>query len=652
MNALKFRFVWLALALAALVNARAAQTRSQRDPAIEGPIVEELRAAAPAAVEAFRAATAAFDADEFAKAEPLYRQVLAQQPNFDAALRRLGACVVRQGRRAEGLQLIERAVAVRRSMPNLISLASELAFPEKGEASQADREKAFGLALECRNLPGGDDLQVLVTIAQLGLRLDRIAAVRSAVDEMLRLRPDSFAPHYYAAIVAAIDEHWILAADEIRRAEKLGLDPAAAENFLASGVRSRATAWRAVRASLWTVAAWAGGLALLYVVGFALSRATLRQIERSDPAVAVNPAELRLRKIYRSVLNVAGVYYYISLPIVAVIVVGLAAALIYGFLVAGRIPIKLAVIVVIGAGATVWAMGRSLFLKVNAEDPGRVLQRGEAEKLWQLVESVAARLQTRPVDEIRLTVGTELCVYERGTWREKLQNRAQRVLVVGAAVLNDFKQEHFRSVLAHEYGHFANRDTAGGDIALRVQNDMIKFVHAMVAAGQASWFNAAFHFLRFYDFLFRRISHGATRLQEVLADRVAAQAFGAAAFEGGLKHVIRASVDFDARAEVEVTAARTDRRPLRNLYDNSVAAPSLVVEKNFAEVLNRPTTDDDTHPGPNDRFRLVQRVPFAATEPLAGDVWDLFNDREGVVREMMETVQKNVARHYDLGESV
>lgn len=647
MNALKIRFVWLALVLAAFLNVRAAQARSQRDPATEGPIVEELRAAAPGAVDAFQRATAAFDADDYPTAESLYRQVLAQQPNFDAALRRLGASVARQGRRDEGMKLLRRAVEVRRTMPNLISLAHELAFRGSDNVPAFARQDALALALECRRLPGGDDIDVLATIAQLGLQLERVNDARSAIEKMLAIHPENMATHYYAAVLAAIDEHWIRAADEIRTAEKLGLDPAAAERFLASGVRSRATAWRGVQVSLWTVAVWSAGLGLLYVVGFALSKATLQQIERSDPAVAVNPAELRLRKIYRAVLNVAGIYYYVSLPIVAVIVVGLAIALVYGFLMLGWLPIKLAVLVIIGAIATVWAMGRSLFLKVKTEDPGRVLRREEALKLWELTERVAARLQTRPVDEIRLTIGTDLCVYERGTWREKMQNRAQRVLVIGAAVLNDFKQEHFRSVLAHEYGHFANRDTAGGDIALRVQNDMIKFVHAMIAAGQATWLNAAFHFLRFYDFLFRRISHGATRLQEVLADRVAAQAFGAAAFEGGLKHVIRASVDFSARAEVELSAATTARRPLRNLYDDSVAAPTSIVEKNFAESINRPTTDDDTHPGPNDRFRLVQRVPFTPSEPLAGDVWDLFSDREGVLREMMETVQKNVARHYE-----
>ncbi len=55
-----------------------------------------------------------------------------------------------------------------------------------------------------------------------------------------------------------------------------------------------------------------------------------------------------------------------------------------------------------------------------------------------------------------------------------------------------------------------------------INRDMMKFAIAMIESGQAVWWNVAFQFLRVYHFLFCRISHGATRLQEVLADRVAA----------------------------------------------------------------------------------------------------------------------------------
>src|SRR4030095_1216297 len=140
--------------------------------------------------------------------------------------------------------------------------------------------------------------------------------------------------------------------------------------------------------------------------------------------------------------------------------------------------------------------------------------------------------------------------------------KAQRILIVGVGVLTDFSQNGFRAVLAHEYGHFSHRDTAGGDVAIRVNADMMKFAHAMALSGQAVWWNIAFQFLRVYHFIFRRISHGATRLQEVLADRVAVLHYGASNFEEGLKHVVRRHIEFDHCVDKEINEAVSVRRTI------------------------------------------------------------------------------------------
>jgi hypothetical protein len=281
---------------------------------------------------------------------------------------------------------------------------------------------------------------------------------------------------------------------------------------------------------------------------------------------------------------------------------------------------------------------------VNSEEPGRALQREEAEGLWALTEEVARTLETRPIDEIRITPGTDVAVYERGTWRDKLQNRAKRVLILGAGVLNGFRQDDFRCVLAHEYGHFSHRDTAGGDIGLRVRNDMIKFYLAMREAGQATLWNAAFHFLRTYNFIFRRISHGATRLQEILADRVAAQFYGAPALEGGLRHVIRRSLEFEASANHEIKTGIEARRPLQNLYELPPMAGSNV-ETDFHQALTRKTTEDDTHPSPVDRFRLVAPLKEPLCQARTGEVWDLFRDRTAITREMTSLLEAQIGTY-------
>lgn len=610
----------------------------------EGEIEAALSRIDPSLLEPFRNARIAYDKSDYAESIRLLTPICAQLPTFDAAFRRLGASLAQQGDRAEGLRNCEKAVALDRSAANLVTLASTLAFQGKNPASRADKERAFALLLECRPLPHGQDDDVLGLTAQLALSLDNMPEARAATTLLQSRFPDTLGAHYFAAIVAATDEHWVRAEKEIKLAEKFGLSAEATRQFLDAGVHSSASTWRIIGITGWTVGIWASGLLFLFGFGFLLSKITLRQAAAADVTIAVGSGEQRLRRIYRTVLNLAGVYYYISLPIVLVLVVGVCGAICYGFLLIGRVPIKLTALLIFGAIATIWTMGKSLFLRVKLTDPGRSLERTEAEGLWQLTEEVALAMNTRPIDEIRITEGTDLAVYERGTWREKLENKARRILILGTAVLDGFKQDDFRSVLAHEYGHFAHRDTAGGDVAMRVQNDMLKFYHAMLHAGQATWMNVAFHFLRLYHFIFRRISHGATRLQEILADRVAAQTYGAAAFEGGLRHVIRQSIVFGSRADHEINNAIKAGRPLQNLYQAGGAEPS-VPEEEYDKAINRPTTEDDTHPGPMDRFRMIAKVPAPDRRPTSGFVWDLFRDRAALEAEMMAKIEKNVAGH-------
>jgi hypothetical protein len=166
----------------------------------------------------------------------------------------------------------------------------------------------------------------------------------------------------------------------------------------------------------------------------------------------------------------------------------------------------------------------------------------------------------------------------------------------------------------------------------------------MRAAGQATFMNAAFHFLRIYNFIFRRISHGATRLQEILADRVAAQSYGAAAFEGGLTHVIRRSLEFEAAANEEIKESIEKGRQLQNLY--ALPAPQASeVATELEKALSRETTDDDTHPSPRDRFRLVARLQSPSCPPRPGEVWELFADPEAIRAEMVAEIEKQVAPH-------
>lgn len=633
------RLVFILLCLTLVPIAIAAQPGS-RNMEKEKAIWKRIEAMAPDALEPFKAATTAMDAGNFQEAARLFESVRKRAPESDDVLRRLGTSLASMGKLEEGLEFLEKALEQNRSPENLFSLAVFLAYPGEGkEGSPAEKQRALSLMKEANGLPNsGDDSDYQRLLAQLALELQEVDDFRRVTEQLVAKHPELMETHYYNALLAAFDEKWITAENEMKQAERMGLSHEVAQQFYDSGVHTRATVWRYATYSLWLVAAWLVGLGLLFLIGKVMSIKTLRSIESADPSAGTSSSDISLRRWYKSLINLAGFYYYISMPVVIFLVIAVAASITYAFMMLGRIPIKLVLILCIAAIVTVYKMIRSLFIKIESEDPGRSLTYDEAPGLWELTRTVAEAVGTRPVDEIRVTPGTDLAVYEKGSYRERSQDRAQRILIVGVGILNDFPQNGFRAVLAHEYGHFSHRDTAGGDIALRVNADMMKFAHAMALSGQAVWWNVAFQFLRVYHFIFRRISHGATRLQEVLADRVAAAKYGSGAFEEGLKHVVRKGVEFQLAAEMEINESASSQRALQNLYGLQVT-DNPDVETMVEETLNRETSEDDTHPSPNDRFRFTQRIVLSSEQPVSGEVWDLFKDKEALTLEMTKLVE-------------
>ena len=626
------------------------QTAPGRDINREKAIWQELEKIAPKSVETFKAATEALDRQDYEQAATLYRQVMDKAPSFDHVYRRLGWALALSGKTEEGVRYLERAYEINPSPENMSTLAQLLDESSEGkQSSKYNKMRALelakkGLALYKAQNRKADPYHATV-VAQIALGLNDVKEARAAVNELAANHPDLMQTHLYLALLAASDEDWVKAEEEIKKAQSLGLPAENAQQFLDSGVHTHAQTWRFFYYALYLVGAWAVGLAALFALGKLFSNLTLRSIEEADPNGATAAKESSLRGWYKRLINVAGVYYYISLPVVMFLVLAVAGSILYGFLMVGRIPIKLALIVAVAAVVTVYKMVRSLFVKIESEDPGRALKPEEAPGLWAMTREVAQAVGTRPIDEIRVTPGCDLAVYEKGGFREKLQDRAKRILILGVGALNEMRQNAFRAVLAHEYGHFSHRDTAGGDVALRVEQDMTKFAYAMALAGQAVWWNIAFQFLRVYHFIFRRITHGATRLQEILADRVAVRNYGAESFEEGLRHVIRREVEFNSVASKEIEEAAQARRDLKNLYQLRVSPEAFdqqMIENQITDIITRPTTEDDTHPSPIDRFRLAQRIVCDSPPPPNAMVWDLFASRGSLTDEMSKLIDERV----------
>ena len=627
-----------------LLFALTAFAQPVRDTEREKIYWQELEKIAPKAVAPFKEATEALDGGDYAKAAQYFEAVLKLAPNHEATTRRLGISYIERGRYDEGKAIITRVYESNASPTNSFAMAQALASSVGGRTPTKEHlERALTLSVNAARDSRDRDPDYAVFAAQLAAQLNRTKEFTEAKTKLNKEYPNLWQTHFINALGAANDENWQQAEAETKLAETLGMPAELAASFRES-IESQSH-WSYTYLTLFLVLAWVIGLVLLFVLGKVFSGLTLRSIERADPNGETGKHEIAIRTWYKRLINTAGIYYYISLPIVAFLVIAITGSIVYAFLMIGRIPIKLVLILVIAAGVTIFKMIRSLFIKIESEDPGRALLEEEAPELWKLTREVAASVNTRPIDEIRITPGCDLAVYEKGSVREKASDRAKRILILGIGVLNDMKLNAFRAVLAHEYGHFSHRDTAGGDVALRVNQDITKFAYSMALSGQAVWWNAAFQFLRAYHFIFRRLSHGATRLQEVLADRVAARNFGAESFEEGLRHVIRREVEFNFAASKEIELAQLNGRAIANLYH----LPSVKgtqhesqVDQQVQDIITQPTTEDDTHPCPMDRFRLAARIVTRGSLPVNGLVWDLFANREALTEEMSKLINDQV----------
>ncbi len=163
------------LLLLLILSGSSTQAQPGRDMEKEKAIWAELEKSAPNSVADFKAGTEAMDAQQYDKAAELFLKVQQEAPDFDAALRRLGGCLVLAGKTEAGFDFMEQALAIRRSPENLISLAQSLAYPGVGkEGTNEQKQRAYQLIKEANRSPQQDpDFLVLQTQLAMELNLTR-----------------------------------------------------------------------------------------------------------------------------------------------------------------------------------------------------------------------------------------------------------------------------------------------------------------------------------------------------------------------------------------------------------------------------------------------------------------------------------------------
>jgi Zn-dependent protease with chaperone function len=286
------------------------------------------------------------------------------------------------------------------------------------------------------------------------------------------------------------------------------------------------------------------------------------------------------------------------------IVVGLVAAnvLVIGN---GHIYVQL---LAVSAVAT-FAITRGLFFvdrSSRTAGEGTLVDAQSQPELVAAVRDVAAQMQTRPPDEVRISADVNAYVRESGGLLGL--RRGRRVLVVGLGLVEAVDADELRGVLAHEMGHYAGGHTALGPVTYRTAESLRRIVVRTQGSGVLHAI-----FVRYYR-LFMRLTQSMRRAMELEADAAAARIAGRDAFVSGLRRVETSARAFGFFLENYVSPQWRMGYAPDNLftgYRNLLTDATRVAEmEGVRAALEKQATDRwDSHPSLAERVAAVQKLP-------------------------------------------
>jgi len=487
----------------------------------------------------------------------------------------LGYVQLRKGHRWDANRSFQQALSIDPNHPGALGGAAWV------KVGDDDFEGAYPLAQKLvQVMPGAVEGHLL--LAQILLKRDDAAGVRAEIE---KLKQGGFAD---AEVLAKLEE----AAAEVSR---------------------RALIWEVPLA---VVMAMAAAVVLLFAAGTVLSRlqvARLSDVHAHLSGGEQTASERWMLRIYGAVLWFGTIFFYVSVPAMVVISLGTGFGLVYAiFAWLPAVPVQLVLFLLVAAVGGAWAVLRSLFHSAPGDTSGVEIGEAAEPRLFGALREVADAAGSGVVDRVFLEPDAGMAVRESGGAFRVLLGGGKRVLHLGFWVMQGLTVSELKSILAHEYGHFAHGETRLTPVIGRLVNTMVGTLQRMASLGRTTWINPVYWYLRLYFPLFYAVSAGQSRRRELLADRVSALHYGGATFGRALQSAIDSGTVFDGHVVRLLAILRTRGRPCTDLYACLRAAQAIVPERlrreQSKESLERAPGKYDSHPPPQERIARVADV--------------------------------------------
>jgi len=205
--------------------------------------------------------------------------------------------------------------------------------------------------------------------------------------------------------------------------------------------------------------------------------------------------------------------------------------------------VKLLVLFWMGGAIVLW----SIVPRIDRfEEPGPRLDPAEHPRLFELLEQVAHETGQRLPEEVYLVDDVTAFVAPRGGW---MGIGSRRVMGIGLPLLCGLTPEELRAVIAHEFGHFAGREMLLGPWIHKARATMLRTVENLEQSEAHFDGSPYLKVLKLpfesYTRGFLRLTQSTSRMQELAADRLAAEVAGTQSLVTALAEIERLAAGYE-----------------------------------------------------------------------------------------------------------
>lgn len=639
------------------------------DEALERELVFELQRLDVSVAMHFVRANNAAREGEHRRAARLYGLVEQRVPSFSPARRLRLRETLALGWKESAVDEWRELVRSEGSVDDIVSLASYLtrASSERADGSELLEEAAGWLAKVGRGNFQAPEAELVR--ARIGARSNRWSLIEEAQQNLARTGAEEPLTWWVVARVLADEGEKEFAGRALASARAAGLAPeleTAANRWYLQSVRPRSVERKTtfVWTRLW-LQLLVLPLAALFAVWFALlitvrSFGTRlgRQVDEAlvrwegggpEPDAALGAEWSRK---YDRLVRIGAGLFWAGLPVAAMLSLGATVTIGAAILEVSSGNALFAVIWLVPSSlATLFAFGTTLRRWQQPELPPEPfeLDLGTAEGFRHLLAATADAAGVKRIERVFLNSDCEFAVARipAGPGGE----RSATVLALAVGLLDALDVSELRAIIAHEYGHLVDWG-AGGHFAVRVRDRLESLAAEMIRRRAAGIFNLAWWFVAFFAAAFGRLSLGASRFQELQADRFAAKLCGAEVCISALERAVERDARFAAHAEAVLTDAIERFIVIEGLYEVPLRERSEEREHAVLDAIDESLSAEtvspfDSHPPIGRRLTWLRRmaedgVGFPRGERDPRPAWSLFDDRSAIELRATEQFRQRI----------